>query len=484
MAGRNSVLVLAAAILFFALPAKADLTISSKPTQNVSCSAGVCTATDKKAVLNVGELTAMLGAGDVTVSTGGVAKDIEVSAGLSWASTSRLTLEADKSLIVKQPVTVAGSGALTLSSNGGHQNVDLEFFGKGSVQFWDLSSSLVINGKSYTLVGDIATLAADIAANPAGFYALAKSYDASADGTYSSSPIPTTFGGAFEGLGNEISNLRISFSSDSRGVLIGLLMEVDHTGIVRNIGVADADLEGVNPGVYGAVAPLVGLNAGFVDRSWSSATLGIPGGEGAQPGGLVGDNQGTVSNSFAIVKLDIASILSNIGGLVGANEGIVYSSYSTGEIVTGLNNNAGGLVGVNSGAIDNAFATTSIHQKRRCCGGGNYGGIVGKNDAAGQIADSYAAASINAKATDVFLGGLVGFDGAQSGGIIASYWDLDLSISDPSQGAGNLANDPGITGLTTGKLQSGLPAGFDPRIWGQRVNINDGFPYLFSIVGK
>src|ERR1051325_4330467 len=131
--------------------AKADLAISSKPTENVSCAAGVCTATAKKAVLNVDDLTAILASGDVAVSTGGIAKDIDVTAALSWASTSRLTLDADKSLVVKQPVTVAGSGALTLSSNSGRKSVDLEFFGKGHIAFWDLSSSLVINGKSYTL---------------------------------------------------------------------------------------------------------------------------------------------------------------------------------------------------------------------------------------------------------------------------------------------------------------------------------------------
>src|SRR2546429_218368 len=69
----------------------------------------------------------------------------------------------------------------------------------GSVQFWDLNSSLVIDGQSYTLVGDIKTLAADIAANPSGFYALAKPYDASADGVYHSAPISTVkFFGRFD----------------------------------------------------------------------------------------------------------------------------------------------------------------------------------------------------------------------------------------------------------------------------------------------
>ena len=61
--------------------------------------------------------------------------------------------------------------------------------------FWDLSSSLIVNGNSYTLVGDIETLASDIANNPAGFYALANDYDASVDGTYRSAPVTTTVTG-------------------------------------------------------------------------------------------------------------------------------------------------------------------------------------------------------------------------------------------------------------------------------------------------
>jgi hypothetical protein len=61
------------------------------------------------------------------------------------------------------------------------------------------------------------------------------------------------------------------------------------------------------------------------------------------------------------------------------------------------------------------------------------------------------------------------------------YWDLDTSgISDPGQGAGNKSNDPGITGLTDPQLKNALPAGFDPKIWGQEAAINNGYPYLLA----
>jgi len=70
-----------------------------------------------------------------------------------------------------------------------------------------------------------------------------------------------------------------------------------------------------------------------------------------QVGGLVGDNYGTVSNSYA------AGIVTgeewDAGGLVGANSGTVSDSYSTGS-VTG-NEYVGGLVGRNWRDVSNSY---------------------------------------------------------------------------------------------------------------------------------
>src|SRR6185295_16277638 len=59
--------------LTFATGAQADLSISNKPTQNITCDAGVCTATAQKAVLNANDLQAMLASGDTVVKTGTLA---------------------------------------------------------------------------------------------------------------------------------------------------------------------------------------------------------------------------------------------------------------------------------------------------------------------------------------------------------------------------------------------------------------------------
>ena len=62
-----------------------------------------------------------------------------------------------------------------------------------------------------------------------------------------------------------------------------------------------------------------------------------------------------------------------------------------------------------------------------------------------------------------------------------TYWDLDTSgISDPHKGAGNVADDEGITGLTTEQFQAGLPSGFTSLIWAQKAARNSGYPYLIA----
>jgi hypothetical protein len=95
--------------------------------------------------------------------------------------------DAYHSIAFNKSLSVAGSGALTLTTNDGGTDGEYAFFGKAHATFFDLNSSLVVNGTSYTLVSNIATLASDIANDPSGHYALANDYDASQDGTYSAS---------------------------------------------------------------------------------------------------------------------------------------------------------------------------------------------------------------------------------------------------------------------------------------------------------
>jgi hypothetical protein len=74
------------------------------------------------------------------------------------------------------------------------------------------------------------------------------------------------------------------------------------------------------------------------------------------------------------------------------------------------------------------------------------------------------------------VGGFIGL--LSTGSVSDDYWNK--TTSNDKDGIGHQKKFPGITGLTTEQLQSGLPAGFDPTIWAQSPSINNGFPYLIS----
>src|SRR6185312_14798709 len=119
--------IITTALLLSSAAAHADVVISSDPTQNMTCSGGVCSPTAANAVLNVTDLANMLATGDTKVTTGSGAVNIDVVAALSWSGTARLTLDANTGLNIQAPVTVAGSGALTFTYNDGGSSGDLIF---------------------------------------------------------------------------------------------------------------------------------------------------------------------------------------------------------------------------------------------------------------------------------------------------------------------------------------------------------------------
>ena len=177
----------------------------------MNCAKGVCAPTAKKATLNASDVAEMLAKGDLTVMSGNLAQNIVISAPLSWASAQRLTLDSYHSIEFDKPVTIAGSGTLKITTNDGGSDGDFSFIGKGHVEFLDVSDSfhrLTINGQSYQLVRSPKRIARAFQRHPA-YVALARSYNAIKDGTYSH-PVVDLLEGVLEGLGNTISNWSIS----------------------------------------------------------------------------------------------------------------------------------------------------------------------------------------------------------------------------------------------------------------------------------
>jgi len=511
-----------------ATAAQAAITIGKKPTQNVACSAGICSATAAKATLNATDLANMLAASDVTVAPGALAQDIDVTASFSWVSAHRLTLDAYRSIGIEKPVDVAGTAGFTLTFGDGGSDGTLAFTNRGSVQFRDVNSSLVIQGTSYGLVKTVKQLAAQIAQDPGGHFALSGNYNAGKDGTYTKPPIPTDFTGTFEGLGNTISNLTIHSSSSSD---IGLFADVDTGGVLRDISLAAADIQ--SNGSSAAVGALMGAGTGVLvagahvdatvsaphsfesgilaaeifngEVDYSSSSGAITGNNGV--GGLVADNFNSTIR-WSSSSATVSSPFADVGGLVGTNyssQGPIYGidhCFATGAVSVPSATYIGGLVGYSANAfLSNSYATGTVTGGD----GANAGGLIGH--AEGSIATSYAIGSVTG-GQNAWVGGLAGYKlvtttavystgavsagaGSKIGGSIGLdatlngynnayiYWDTDTSgVSDLSQGVGNVSSDSGVTGLTTSQLQSQLPSGFDRHVWAQKQTVNGGLPYL------
>ncbi len=523
--------------------AQAALTISTGSTANVTCANGTCTASAAKAVLNVAQLEKLLKSSNVTVVSGKKARNIDVSAALSWAGASRLTLDAYQSIAVVDAVTVSGPGGVSLTTNDGGTAGNLTFTGKGALTFKSLTSPLAINGATYTLAGTVATLASDIAANASGNYALAAPYNAKHDGTYEAAPIGSGFTGSLQGLGNAISNLAVN--DQTSGASVGLFATIAAGGNVSNLVLTKVTIAAGSGALAGGLA---GLSDGTISNVSSSGA--VTGGDGANVGGLVGRSyQATITQSHSSAKVTDTGN-TDIGGLVGLNyDAAIVSSYATGAVIGGVNYASGGLVGVSLSDGNSAVSISQCYATGAVSGGTNdgVGGLVGANQStsgppalitqswasgaatsnassattgglvgynqAGAIQNSYAVGAATA-ASDEYVGGLVGFDDAGSsiadsyasgavaggggsyvGGLIGydnsgeantdSYWDTTTSgITDLSQGAGNTSNDAGITGLTTAQLQAGLPGGFAMSIWNEKSTINGGLPYLIALPQK
>jgi hypothetical protein len=196
---------------------------------------------------------------------------------------------------------------------------------------------------------------------------------------------------------------------------------------------------------------LIGQNYGTVTDSYFTGSVS---GE-AGVGGLVGWNwnEGTVSNSHAMGTVICSAVVA--GGLVGVNEGTVTNSCSAGGVTGDME--VGGLVGMNGwymdgysnpGTVTNSYCTGSVtgkHDVGGLVGGNGYesivsdsyatgnvdgerevGGLVGGN--AGSVSDSYSTGNATGEAD---VGGLVG---ANYGTVSNCFWDTKTSGQTTSDG--------------------------------------------------
>jgi hypothetical protein len=324
--------------------------------------------------------------------------------------------------------------------------------------------------------------------NLAGHYALGSNIDASATATSTwnfgadFTPIGTAnpFAGTFDGLGHTISGLTINLPTTNN---VGLFANTGSASIVQNVGLVGGSVVG-----EGEVGALIGENQGTVGNSYATGNVT---GTGAKIGGLVGLNLGgTISASHAGGQVEGASW---IGGLVGYNQsGTISDSYATGIVgnnsygggyyvgglvgynaygsivtnsfatgaVTG-NDNIGGLVGVNYGAstISNSHATGTVTQSMNS-GGRNVGGLVGINYGMSTITNSYASGVVTGQQN---VGGLVGENGvmvANDGGTVTHSYATGRVIGAAYAGIyGGTGVVGGLVGMNNGAITNTYATG-------------------------
>jgi hypothetical protein len=325
----------------------------------------------------------------------------------------------------------------------------------------------------------------DLDSTTAGYEELASS---TANGGKGWQPIGTwnvTFAGTFDGQGYEICDLFINRPSENGVGLFGLVGE---DGVIKGV-IKDIGMMNVNVTGYTFVGSLVGENGGTVSNSYftGSVTGTGTGMYGSTVGGLLGWNGGAVSNSYSTGSVIGEAV---VGGLVGMNGygalGTVSNSYSNSN-VTGVDY-VGGLVGANDGTVSNSYSTGSV------TGDEYVGGLVGRNEV-NNVSNSYSTGSVIGNSS---VGGLVGeiIEGTVSnsystgtvtgyqyvGGLVGdnyygtvsnSFWDIETS---------GQATSAGGTGKTTTEMQD--IATFSGAGWNIiAVALNETNPtYIWNIV--
>ncbi|WP_222860838.1 GLUG motif-containing protein, partial [Aliarcobacter cryaerophilus] len=266
--------------------------------------------------------------------------NITVNQNITWSTDKQLKLEADS-------INVNATINNTNSTNGG---VYFQAVNTTDKVVFDTNGKVVVNNV-YQLQWMNQALN--------GKYELGRDIDASATktdirwGTAGFNPIgnfTNIFVGTFDGKGFTISDLYINRPTQD---YIGLFGYTEKATI-KNIGLENISISGKN-----YVGGLVGLNDGTISNSYASGT--VRGGTTSYVGGLVGANNKTIENSYSLGSVGGLGG-SFVGGLVGWNQGRIENSYASGTASRGGGgDNTGGLVGLNE--LNYATITNSYYDR-------------------------------------------------------------------------------------------------------------------------
>ena len=390
------------------------------------------------------------------IGTAGTNGDIFVNDAVSWSANNTLTLDAYRNININQSITSTGtSGKLALkygqgATDGVIGGVEASYNVNASVNLkagHNFSTQLGSNGsvKNYTVLTSLgaagSTTGTDLQGmngDLSGNYVLGSNIDASATSGWNANEgfapiirvttIPdtsfsctmfgmcnnqtqtTAFSGTFDGLGHSISGLTINRATVNN---VGLFGSTAAATVIRNVGLVGGSVTGM----------------GWV-------------------GALVGDDSGTISNSYSTAS--VTGINDYVGGLVGAKHysggnKTLSNSYSAGSVSGG--SYVGGLVGYNDlGTITNSYATGYVN------GSSSVGGLIGGNYVSpgnfGKLSNSFATGRVTGSGAKI--GALVG-ENTNTGTVVDNFWDSTVNPTLAGIASGTAT---GATGLTTAQMQT------------------------------
>ena len=237
---------------------------------------------------------------------------------------------------------------------------------------------------------------------------------------------------------------------------------------------------------YGGLFSYTGSQAKISNMGLTNANVTVTSpSSSSYGGGLVGSNNGIISNSYAIGEVDTSSSSSSYGGgLVGSNNGIISNSYATGEVISSASDSyGGGLVGISSGTIGNSYATGGVTSSSTFSSYG--GGLVGNNS--GTISNSYATGVVESSSTSYSSngGGLVGYN--YLGTVSNSYatGEVTSSASSYSNGGGLVGNNSGTisNNYATGEVTSSASDSSGGGLVGKNTGTISGTNYFVDSSG-
>ncbi len=234
-----------------------------------------------------------------------------------------------------------------------------------------------------------------------------------------------TFKGDFYGNGHTISNLKVSTSSANAGLF----------GVIEDSHIQDVCINGVSVSGGSNTGALVGQVTGTSTIKNISVKGGTVTGSGNNLGGLIGSlsSNSTLTESYTALTVQSSSSISNVGGLIGNNNGTVSKTYTDGEVKASSATNVGGLIGTNSGKVSTSYVMRNV------TGATNVGGFIGTNS--GNVSNSYSIADVSGSVSGGFIGKN---NGGTLSGNVYNIGSGDAVVN--AQGVGS-GSSTGINGL-------------------------------------